>query len=65
MPRLKHVDVHQGKPRWNRGGVAPDGIEELIRVAKLVKPDAVVWKGDSSLPRMPRNPSSGCTNRNT
>ena len=29
----------------------PDGIEELTKVAKLVKPDAVVWKGDSSLPR--------------
>ena len=52
LRRHAHVDVHQGKTQvWNRGGLAPDGIEELTRVAKLVKPDAVVWKGDSSLPR--------------
>ena len=35
------VDVHQGMTQvWNRGGIAPDGIEELTRVAKLVIPDA-------------------------
>ena len=52
LRRHAHVDVHQGKTQvWNRAGIAPDGIEELTRVAKLVKPDAEVWKGDSSLPR--------------
>ena len=29
---------------WNRGGVAPEGIDELTRLARLVKPEAVVWR---------------------
>ena len=32
----------------NRGGVEPEGIEELTR---RVRPDAVVWTGDPHLPR--------------
>ena len=72
LPRLRlsseksaHVDVHQGNTQvWNRGGIAPDGIEELTRVAKLVKPDTVVWRFVFAQ-REPRNPCSGCTNRNT
>ena len=52
LKRHAHIDVHLGKTQeWNRGGVAPRGIEELVRVARLVKPDAIVWKGDPSLPR--------------
>ena len=31
---------------WNRGGVVPSGIEELTRMARRVKPEAVVWRGD-------------------
>ena len=50
--RHAHIDVHQGKTQvWNRGGVAPRGIEELVTVARLVNPDAIVWKGDPSSPR--------------
>ena len=50
LKRHAHIDVHEGKTQvWNRGGVAPRGIEELVRVARLVKPDAIVWKGDPSL----------------
>ena len=29
-----------------RGGVAQECIEELVRVPRIMKPDAVVWKGD-------------------
>ena len=28
----------------------PEGIEELTRLARRVKPDAVVWEGDRELP---------------
>ena len=34
---------------WNRAGIAPEGIEELTRLARLVKPEAVVWRGDANL----------------
>ena len=52
LRRQAHIDVHQGKTQvWNRFGVTPRGIEELVRVARLEKPDAIVWKGDPSLPR--------------
>ena len=46
-----HISVHHGKTQvWNRGGVEPEGVEELTRRARLVKRDAVVWKGDPTLP---------------
>ena len=39
-----NIRVHHGKTQvWNRGGVMPEGIEELTR-ARRVKPDAVAWK---------------------
>ena len=42
---------HLGKTQvWNRGGVVPVGIEHLTRLARRVKPDAVVWRGDTDLP---------------
>ena len=34
----------------NRGGVEPEGIEELTRIARRVRPDVVVWRGDQNLP---------------
>ena len=41
-------------PRENAGlesgGVVPSGIEELTRMARRVKPEAVVWRGDPELP---------------
>ena len=50
--RHAHIDVHQGKSQvWNRLGVTPGSIEELVRVARLEKPDAFVREGDLSLPR--------------
>ena len=45
-----HISIHHGKTQvWNRGGVEPEGVEEFTRRARLVKPDAVVWKGDHTL----------------
>ena len=43
--------VHHGKTQvWNRSGAKPSGMEEIVRAAKVVKLDAVVWRGDPSLP---------------
>ena len=45
------VNIHYGKTQvWNRGGVAPEVIDEFTRLARLVKPEAVVWRGDTQLP---------------
>ena len=35
---------------WNRRGVVPVGIDELTEAGRLVKSDAVVWRGDTELP---------------
>ena len=44
------IQVHLGKTQvWNRGGIEPAGMDELTRAARLVKPDAIVWKGDPQL----------------
>ena len=46
-----HIQLHHGKTQvWNRAGLEPDGIGALTRVARAVKPDAVVWRGDPLLP---------------
>ena len=51
LARHAHLNIHYGKTHvWNRGGVAPQGIDELARLARLVTPDAVVWRGDTQLP---------------
>ena len=45
------IQLHHGKTQvWNRGGVVPSGTEELTRMARHVKPEAVVWRGDLELP---------------
>ena len=45
------IQVHLDKTQvWNRGGIEPAGMDELTRAARLVKPDAIVWKGDPQLP---------------
>ena len=45
------IHLHHGKTKvWNRGGVEPEGIEELTRMARRVRPDVVVWRGDQNLP---------------
>ena len=51
LARHAHVNIHYGKTQvWNRGGVAPEGIDELTSMARLVKPAGVVWGGDTQLP---------------
>ena len=46
-----NISLHLGKTQvWNRSGVVPAGIEEISRAARLVKPDAIVWRGDDELP---------------
>ena len=48
------IRLHHGKTQvWNRGGVEPNGMPELTRVARAVKPDTVVWRGDPGLPTFP------------
>ena len=43
MQARAHIRMHRGKTQvWNRGGVVPDGIEELTATARLVKPEAMV-----------------------
>ena len=45
-----HAQVHHGKTQdWNRGGVEPSGVEEIARAVRVVKSDAVVWRGDPLL----------------
>ena len=42
------VSILDGKTQvWNRGGATPPGVEELTRLARLVEPEAVVWRGDT------------------
>ena len=44
-----NIRLHHGKTQvWNRGDAR--GYWELTQAARRVKPDAVVWKGDSELP---------------
>ena len=46
------MHLHHGKTKvWNRGGVEPENIAQLTRMARLVRPDAVVWRGEPELPR--------------
>ena len=45
------IPLHLGETQvWNRCGVAQDGVDELQRRARRLKPEAVVWKGDPQLP---------------
>ena len=44
LARHAHISIHHGKTQvWNRGGIA------LTRVARLVKPEAVGWRGGADL----------------
>ena len=45
------ISLHNGKTKvWNRGGIAPSGWSNLQQMAVDEDPDAVVWRGDTSLP---------------
>ena len=44
------INIHQGKTKlWNKAG-KPSMTDALTRAAPVVKPDAVVWRGDWALP---------------
>ena len=46
------ISLHHGKTQvWNRAGVPPQGIDIFTRVARRVNPEAIVWRGDTALPR--------------
>ena len=37
-----HIHLHHGKTQvWNRGGVVPGGVNEITRLARVVKPGAL------------------------
>ena len=45
------ISLHAGKTQiWNRSGQCPPGCEGIFEAARVSDPDAVVWKGDQSLP---------------
>ena len=45
------TSLHAGKTKvWNRSGVPPPGCAMLQCIAASSLPDAVVWRGDHSLP---------------
>ena len=45
------ISLHHGKTQiWNRAGEEPRGWRALTAAARLVDPEAVVWRGDPSLP---------------
>ena len=45
------ISVHHGKFQiWNRAGEEPRGCRVLTAAVRLVDPEAVVWRGDPSLP---------------
>ena len=51
---LNHAQifVYHGKTQvWNRGRVPPPVMDILTSAARRLKPEAVVWRGDTSLPR--------------
>ena len=51
MLQRELIQVHHGKTQlWNRGGVEPRRWELLAANAVRSDPDAVVWRGDPSLP---------------
>ena len=49
-PDMHRSAYTMGRRRWNRGGATQPGVEEFGRLARLVKPEAVVWRGDTQLP---------------
>ena len=44
------IRLHHGKTQvWNRGGVTPVGVEFWTRAARAIRPEAIVWRGNSTL----------------
>ena len=49
--RVLRIRIHHGKTQlWNRCVSEPSSVAELTLAARLVEPDAVVWKSDPELP---------------
>ena len=49
--RHAKIQVHHGKTKmWNRSGTTPAGVEELTASARVLDPNAVVWRGNHALP---------------
>ena len=45
------IRVHDGKTQlWNRAGRVPTGAQALTAAARKSDPDAIVWRGDTTLP---------------
>ena len=45
------IQIHLGKTQiWNRGGVEPLGWHRVAADAWVSDPDAIVWRGDHTLP---------------
>ena len=45
------INIHQGKTKlWNKAGNKSSMTDALTRAARVVKPDAVVWRRDWALP---------------
>ena len=45
------ISLHAGKTQiWNNSGRCPPGCEGIFEAARVAVPNAVVWKGDQTLP---------------
>ena len=45
------ISLHAGKTQiWNKSGRCPPGCEGIFEAARVADPNAVVWKGDQTLP---------------
>ena len=55
------IHLHHGKTKvWNRGGVEPENIAQLTRMARLVRPDSCVERGTGVATQSTRLESARC-----
>ena len=51
LERHANISIHHGKTKvWNKGGHEPASCQSLQRAAREVDEEAVVWRGDATLP---------------
>ena len=49
--RHARTQIHQGKTKiWNKGGFVPAGWEDLEAGARMLDPNAIVWRGNGDIP---------------
>ena len=49
--RHARIQIHQGKTKiWNKGGFVPAGWEDLEAGARMLDPNAIVWRGNADIP---------------